>query len=68
MSRFINPPFIPAEKTNEEIRQYCLEQVKAQLGTHTGGRHSEDALERAARFATIAQAFRPDCTHHDNEK
>ncbi|MFE0206975.1 hypothetical protein [Streptomyces sp. NPDC058985] len=67
MSRFINPPFLPTEKTDEEIRQYCLEQVRAQLGTAIGGRHNEDALVRATQFATIAQAFRPICTHDDEK-
>lgn len=60
MSKWFNEPFAATEKSDEEIRQYCLDQIRTQLTTVIGGRHSEDALERAARFAAIAQAFRPD--------
>ncbi|MET7370314.1 hypothetical protein ABZS61_31495 [Streptomyces sp. NPDC005566] len=57
---WLNGPFYAPEKTDAEIREYCLEQVKAQLTTNISGRHAEDALVRATQFATIAQAFRPD--------
>ncbi|MFI8448262.1 hypothetical protein [Streptomyces erythrochromogenes] len=60
MGRWLQEPFDPTTKTDEEIRQYCLDQIKGQLATVIGGRHSDDALERAARFAAIAQAFRSD--------
>jgi hypothetical protein len=57
--KWINEPFHATGKTDEEIRAYCLEQIRGQLTTNIGGRHSEEALERAAKFAVIAEAFRP---------
>ncbi|MEU4359170.1 hypothetical protein [Streptomyces virginiae] len=59
MGRFFQEPFDATSKSEEEIRQYCLDQVRGQLSTVIGGRHSDEALERAARFAAISQAFRP---------
>lgn len=57
-----NGPFYATEASDEEIRAYCLNQIRQQLVTNTGGRHSEDVMLRAAQFATIADAFRPDGT------
>ncbi|MFI8792583.1 hypothetical protein [Streptomyces sp. NPDC055105] len=68
MGFFKSEPFIPAEKSDEEIRQYCLDQARKYLFTPVAGGHlNDDHVERAARFATIAQAFRPNCSH-DIEK
>lgn len=58
MRKWINELFDPEGKTDDEIRQYCKDQIRTQLGTPVAGRHSDDALERAAWFAAIAQAFR----------
>ncbi|MFE6808629.1 hypothetical protein ACFVEN_44300 [Streptomyces sp. NPDC057681] len=64
MGFFKSEPFIPGEKSDEEIRQYCLEQARKYLFTQVAGAHlNDDHVERAARFATIAQAFRPNCSH-----
>lgn len=56
---WLNEPFHATEKTAEEIRAYCLEQIRGQLTTNVGGVHSEEAMLRASQFATIAEAFRP---------
>lgn len=56
---WFNGPFIALEATDEEIRAYCLDQIRGQLGTPTGGLHSEAAMLRAAQFAAIAEAFHP---------
>ncbi|MGW6144305.1 hypothetical protein [Streptomyces sp. NPDC055140] len=63
MGFFKSEPFLPEEKSDEEIRQYCLEQARRYLNAPVAGAHNDDHLERAARFATIAQAFRPACSH-----
>ncbi|MFD8777503.1 hypothetical protein [Streptomyces sp. NPDC059916] len=67
MGFFKSEPFLSDEKSDEEIRQYCLEQARKYLNAPIAGAHNDDILERAARFATIAQAFRPNCSH-DTEK
>ncbi|MFD7942543.1 hypothetical protein [Streptomyces sp. NPDC059744] len=65
---FFNEPFYTPEKSDAEIREYCLEQARVQLTTPIGGRHDEAALLRATQFATIAQAFRPEPADRPIEK
>lgn len=64
MGFFKSEPFLPDQKSDEEIRQYSLAQARRYLSTPVAGAHlNDDHLERAARFATIAQAFRPNSSH-----
>lgn len=42
-----------------QVRDYCLAWARHYLVRYDMGRLNEDHLERAARFAQIAQAFRP---------
>ncbi|MGW6297164.1 hypothetical protein [Streptomyces sp. NPDC055058] len=49
------------DMTDEEVRAYCLQWSRYYLLRHEmASRLNSEHLEDAARFAQIAQAFRPD--------